>query len=126
LTSWLDGNRGPALVSWREQDAPPADSVQTAMLAELLAEEGSDKALPLIESLAASQPVEAGVILARLRFRQIKIDDAAAALDQALLRYRTEPWALQMLVERSLSLAVEIGKRDPALGRRLHQTLAEP
>ena len=60
------------------------------MLSDLEAETGSDNALPLIEQLRQYQPGEADAILATLRFRQGRFEDAAAALEAAFADFRDQ------------------------------------
>ena len=75
------------------------------MAADLEAEAGSDAALPLIEQLRAWQPAEADTILATLRFRQSRFDEAAAALESAIVRFRVDPWPVRRFKEKALVLA---------------------
>jgi hypothetical protein len=96
------------------------------MLSDLEAETGSDHALPVIEQLRHYQPGEADAILATLRFRQGRFEDAAAALDTAFADFRANPWALNRFKERGVALASAIAVRRPDLAARMFDALKSP
>jgi spermidine synthase len=111
---------------WRQQSDPPRDPTELAMAAELEADAGSDTAIPLIEQLRGYQPAEADTVLATLRLRQSRINEAAAALESAFTRYRTDPWPLLRFKQRALGLADQLATRDPKQARRLFEVLRQP
>ena len=96
------------------------------MAADLEAEAGSDAALPLIEQLRAWQPAEADTILATLRLRQSRFDDAAAALESAFVRLREDPWPLLRFKQKALALSDALTRRYPGVSRRLFDALRQP
>jgi hypothetical protein len=99
------------------------------VLGESLAEAGDEAAVAEAEALRAMHPtfgIEADAILARLRFRQGKADEAVALLEKAWSAYRHDPWPLVEPMSRTLALATEIGHGDKARGERLWRALAEP
>jgi hypothetical protein len=112
--------------SWGQRSEPPRDPSELAMAADLEAEVGSDGALPLIEQLRHYQPAEADIILATLRLRQSRIDDAAAALESALVRLREDPWPTRRFKEKALTLAEVLSGRDSGVSRRLFVALRQP
>ena len=112
--------------SWTSQSAPARDITQLAMAADLEADAGSESAMPLIELHRKFQPAEADLFLATLRWRQGRIEEAASALELALVRLRSDPWPLLRYKERSLALADAIARRNPALARRMFEALREP
>ena len=99
---------------------PPRDPSELAMAADLEAEAGSEAALPLIEQLRAWQPAEADTILATLRFRQSRFDEAAAALESAFVRLRVDPWPVLRFKQKALALAEMLIRAPP---RRLAAAL---
>jgi spermidine synthase len=111
---------------WRQQSEPPRDPSELAMAAELEAERGSDAALPLIERLRGYQPAEADTVLALLRLRQSKLDEASSALGSAFARFRVDPWPLLRFKQKALVLADELTTRDPKQARPLFDALRRP
>src|SRR5205085_5101209 len=108
------------------QTEGPRDPVELAMAADLEAEAGSETALPLIEQLRAYQPAEADTILATLRLRQSRFDEAATALSSAFIRLRTDPWPLIRFSQKSLALAETVAARQPSTARQLYDALEKP
>jgi spermidine synthase len=92
---------------------------------EQLADKGDDRVRIVAASLLPERPVEAAVLLARWHLRQGRQEQAVAALEQGLIAYRRDPWPWPALMERALSLAVEMGKEPPA-ARRLLAALSQP
>jgi spermidine synthase len=111
---------------WRHQSEPPRDPAELAMAAELEAERGSETALPLIEQLRGYQPAEADTVLATLRLRQSRLDEAASALESAFARYRVDPWARLRFNQNALALVDVLAARDPKQARRLFDVLRQP
>ncbi|MFT3776104.1 MAG: fused MFS/spermidine synthase [Minicystis sp.] len=125
-TAFASRDLSGVLASWRAQPRAPAGSFELEMIAEALAESGSEEALPLIDRLRPFEPTEADALLTRLRFRQDRRADTAAALEAALQGYRADPWPKLDLMRRLVSeVAVDLG-RDPALGRRAFAALERP
>src|SRR5688500_1657898 len=112
--------------SWTSQSAPPRDITQLGMAADLEADAGSESAIPLIELHRKFQPAEADLFLATLRWRQGRIEEAASALQLALVRLRTDPWPLLRYKQRALALADAIARQNPALSRRMFEALRQP
>jgi len=110
----------------RVADQRPRDPTETAMLADLEADGGTDAALPMIAALRRYEPAEADTMLAELRLRQQRIEEAAAALEAVFRRLRADPWPLLRYKEKALDLANEITLVDPTLARRLYDALGEP
>jgi hypothetical protein len=115
-----------ARAAWREQSQPPAGPTELAMLADVEAETGQDAALVYIQQLRSYQPGEADTVLATLRFRQARFEDAAAALEEAFENYRTDPWALTRFKQRAVALAAAVATRSPQLAARMFEALSRP
>jgi hypothetical protein len=96
------------------------------MVADFEAEAGSEAALPLIERHRALLPAEADILLATLRSRQGQVEEAATAIESALVRLRTDPWPLLRYKGKALTLADSIAQSNPALARRMFDALREP
>ena len=73
-------------------DRRPRDPTEIAMLADLASDAGADDALPIIDELRRYEPAEADVMLAALRVRQQRIEEATAALEAVFTRLRADPW----------------------------------
>jgi predicted membrane-bound spermidine synthase len=112
--------------NWQTQTDGPRDPVELAMLAILEAASGSDNALPYIERIRSYEPAEADAILASLLARQGRPEEAATALESALKQLAVDPWPLQVVKDRALTLAQELGMRSPALARRMIVALKTP
>jgi hypothetical protein len=111
---------------WQQQPDPARDPTEMAMLADIAAATGSDAALPFIDRLRAYQPGEADALLATLRLQQRQLPEAAAAAEAALVRFRTDPWAMQRYMERAVQVAQIVVSRDQTLARRMFDALAQP
>jgi hypothetical protein len=111
---------------WLGMAGRARDPSELAMAADLEAEVGSDAALPLIEQLRAFEPAEADVILATLRLRQSRFDDAAAALESAFVRLREDPWPIRRFKQKALSLVATLAARAPGVSPRLFEALRQP
>ena len=111
---------------WRGQTEPPRDPSELVLAADVETQATTDAAMPLIERLRTFQPAEADVMLAQLRMRQSRFDDAAAALEAALNRLHDDPWPVLAMKQRALQLADLIGRQNPALARRLYAAVGKP
>jgi len=96
------------------------------MVADLAAQTGDEGALELIERLRRFQPGEAATILAELRIRQSKVDEAAAALESAFHDFRVSPWAGFRFKLKALTLANVAAKLSGQVARRMFAALQEP
>ena len=120
------GDNAGARELWRRQTEPPRDLAELALAAAVEADAGSAAALPLIDRLREHEPGEADTLLAILRMREGKFEEAATALEAALVRLRTDPWPLVGFKRTALTLTSLIANERPAVGRRLFDALAKP
>jgi hypothetical protein len=123
---FLAADHAGVIEEWSQQSRPPRYRFELMMLSEALAEAGDDGCLPLIESLSVLSPVDADTVLARYHFRNGQAGAAVQALEQALVRLRTDPWAEMLVIERGLGLAGEIAEARPDLRARLCELLEAP
>ncbi|MEQ9324253.1 MAG: hypothetical protein RIF41_34135, partial [Polyangiaceae bacterium] len=112
--------------NWEAQPAEPFEPMGLLVLADAYAQRGDDRALPLIERLRTLQPVEADAVLARLRYAQDDPVGAWEALERAIVRYRTEPWASSRVMTGALPHAVGVATARPELARRIYDALGTP
>jgi len=104
----------------------PEGAVETALLAEGLADAGDPAAIPHIHALRAIETTEAEAATARLALRMGQPELARNALVAALVHYRTEPWPGQLAMAQALALAVELASAHPQTAPVLFEALAEP
>ena len=127
LRRYYQDNDSPgAREIWRQQTEPARDPLELAMAADLEAETGSDTALPLIDQLRGYQPAEADTVLATLRLRQARLNEAASALESAFARYRVDPWPLLRFKQKAFTLVDALITRDPKPAHRLFEVLQQP
>ena len=110
VVEYESGNLSRVLAEWRAHSWPPVNSGELMMLAESLADGGSAAAAAYADQLRPWEATDADAVMARLQFRQGKIDEAAASLERVFLRSRTDPWPTPGGVNRSLDLALLIAK----------------
>jgi len=122
---YQEGDTAGARQLWRQQTDPPRNAIELAMAAEILADEGSEAALPLIEQLRPAHQTEADIVTAVLRVRQSRLDEAATAVASGLTRLRTDPWPPLRYKQQALELAGAIGARQPRSAKLLFDALAE-
>ena len=93
-----------------------------------MADAGEEGALAHAAALRAWQPIESDVLVARLRWRQNRLDEATTALERAFREYRSNPWPMPLFMYRAIELAQAISRQssDGACARRLHAALSEP
>lgn len=107
-TSYNAQSWGNALVQWRGTRWEPVNSLQTAMLAQILAMSADPTSERHIEALRKWEPIEADVILGVLRWRQRRNAEAAQLLQSAFQRYRDNPWPLPRVMDFGITALLEI------------------
>ncbi|MGH9889447.1 MAG: hypothetical protein ACREBE_28190, partial [bacterium] len=101
-------------------------TLDTALLAEGLAEKGDLAALEYIGQLAEVQPIEAEVAFARLARRRGDNEVAMRGLLAAFVGYRADPWPSQAMMGRALRLADDIVAAQPEKAPLLFDALTPP
>jgi hypothetical protein len=97
-----EGHLSQALAEWRSHTWPPVNSGELTMLAESLADAGSEAAAPYAEQLRRWEPADADFVIGRLRLRQNRLSEAATALQRGLLTMRHDPWETSDTMGRAL------------------------
>ncbi len=116
---WTRRSRPAARQAWRAQDEEPEGPNELALVAEVTADAGEERALGYIEALRAYQPAEADACLARLRLRQGWHEAALQALEAAFAAYRRDPWPSPLVMQGALDAALELAGQKPALAPRV-------
>lgn len=124
--NYVAGNIDGALAKWRFQERPPSSIVELALVAEGLANAGDEAALPVIEQLARTHPIEARAHRARLKLRQGDRAAAAALLAEAFRELRSDPWSSQFVMSRAVELAKEIALGGGPEARSLFEAFDQP
>ncbi|HMJ52687.1 MAG TPA: fused MFS/spermidine synthase [Polyangiaceae bacterium] len=123
---YLAGQWASVVELWQAQGRDPTDPTELAVVAEAMAEQGDEGALRYAQALRALQPAEADAILARLRARQDKREEAMAFLESAFARHRVDPWPMPVIMRHAVELAADLAKGDRALAERVYAALRQP
>ena len=115
-----------ALRSFQTLGRAPRGLIESALLAEGLAEAGDPQASGPIDELGRLLPAEADAAAARLALRRGRADVAAATLMSAFSRYRVDPWPDMAAMNRALDLAVETVTERKDTATLLFEALGEP
>jgi hypothetical protein len=126
LGQFLQGLPQQTLGHWGAQQREPIDPTEIAVIAQSLAENADDAALQFIDRLRPFKSAEAAAILARLRLRQNKHLEAAAALESAFTTYRSEPWTWPFVMSLAIESAKELTARNADTIPLVHQALGTP
>jgi hypothetical protein len=121
--AWSEGDLPAAGEAWLSQEAPPEQPLDRLLLAEALADRGDPRTADLLAALA--EPTATELVTARLLWRRGDAAGATAHLAAGLERLRADPWVVLPLVQRSLDLAVVLGRLRPGAGR-LADALSAP
>jgi hypothetical protein len=127
LSAWARRDMRTAAAAWQQVKRRPGSLIELAMLTDVYATLGDDKrAEPLIEELAKHLPGDAAAAQARLHKARKQPQQAFAAIHQALIRYRTVPWATYHSMRALLAQLEELAKGDAALATQAFELLAKP
>lgn len=127
LAAWFDDRCDTVLAEWNAQKTPPRSLVEVMILADALAHAGDAAAAgPLLDRLAASVPIDADLIRARLLWKQGAREPSFRALERALTAHRTDPWANDYLLMRSFPLLLDHVEADRARLPAVDALLREP
>lgn len=125
--AWTHNNPVAAVRAWSSQSKAAERPVELMMLADSYAALGDEQAaLPLIASLREQSPTEASAVTARLRYVQDRTEPALAALREALLAYREDPWPNKLLMARTVLIAEALAHHDRRLIPELVELLGAP
>jgi spermidine synthase len=116
---WTRRSRPAALQAWRAQDKKPEGPNELALVAEVTADAGEERALAYIEALREYQPAEADACLARLLLRLGSHEAALLALESAFEAYRGDPWPSPLVMQGALDAALELAGQKPELAPRV-------
>jgi spermidine synthase len=129
LTNYAAGNLAGALENWKIYQGEPHTPIELMMVAESLAEQGSEDAARYIAQLENIDATAALALRARLAWQQNRREEARTTMGKALAALHSDPWPLRALISRTIDLAVEMveqsnGGADPAIYAALQTPLA--
>lgn len=125
-SEWVRGRLAAAVREWKACCGQPVNSLETALVAEVAADDMEPPADAWLDRLARENRVEAALIRARLRWRQQRVDEAAALLVEGFEGYRKDPWPLSQIVARSFTIAELAAAERPDLAPRIYDSLSTP
>jgi spermidine synthase len=125
---YADGDLARAYGIWSSSRPAPLNVSELSRVAELLANAGSEDAVPYIARLRTVEPVEADAIEARLLLRERRYAEATDLLARALVAYRNDPWPSYVVMSRTVFNTVDIARatHDVAMGAKLSDALSQP
>lgn len=128
LSSYANDNFAAAWDNWKSIMREPRNPIELAMVAECLADQGNEAALPYIDRLQTIERTEAQAIRARLLWRQNRIEEARAMTDSVIALLHTDPWPTQALISRTMNVAVDVVKADKtgSGGQAIYDSLQKP
>ena len=126
LAHWRAGDLSRGLAAWRSLDREPQNLTELRFLASALADVVDADALDYIARLRAHEALEGSAILAHLRFREGRPDQAAAELIGFFSGFRRNPWPDPRLAQAAVVLAVDVAQAHRAAALPLYEALSEP
>lgn len=114
------------LSEWQTQEEPPSNPLQLAIIADALAQTGSDVAPQYANELRQGRPLEAAAVMTEWYIQQGKLDSAANTLVGILTQMRTDPWGWPVLMRNTLQLASPLAQADSSLAPMLLAALEQP
>ena len=124
--SYIQGRRDMILGDWRLRPWEPVGSLEELILADALAEEGDERAEAYIARVRGPHPVEADLVLARLRWRQKRSPEAVEALVRAFVRCREDPWPMPIVIQMAFPIALDLAASNDRFALALCDALASP
>ena len=112
--------------AWESMPREPQDATELALLAYAFAQQGDNRAMPLVERLRLFQRTEAEAIRGILLWRRHEFTESAAALATSFERLRQDPWPWLDIVHGATAAAVSVAAAAPAEAPRLLAAVRAP
>jgi spermidine synthase len=123
---WSEANAKAALATWDLRPREPLTPTESLDVAEAAVVASDPRAPQWVERLARTDPLDALALEARWLSDHGRPADAAAALEKALVGYRTDPWASRLVMRRALDLAIAIAPTDRGIAQRMLELMTQP
>jgi spermidine synthase len=120
------GDLRMASALWRQRNWTPVGVGELTAAAEALAEVGDERAAGYAAEVTPVHPVVAHAVLARLRFRQGRIDEAVDRLQKSFVHYRRDPWADPAIMRRAVEMTIGLARISPPHAAGLYDALRVP
>jgi spermidine synthase/MFS family permease len=111
---------------WREASPTPTEHGELTAMALAAAQAGDLRAEAWAPVIGRTQPVEGELILATLRVKQGRFDEATTHLRRMFTMYRTDPWADNTLMAGAFELVREVSMTSPQRAGLLFDALSKP
>jgi hypothetical protein len=106
---YMEGGHADAWTIWQSEKSPPSTPLEMITYAEALAERGDEGAIPFLNTLHEDFPIEAEILLARLRLREDGSIRAWRSL-RGLREVSNESWVVPVVMRRAIGLAVDMAQ----------------
>jgi predicted membrane-bound spermidine synthase len=126
LNDCRNGLYAQALERWPAEHRNPTNGVVRLLLARVYAQLGRSECLDLTKATDAAYPIDSVALRAIYYSQSGDKAKAADAYEKFLLMLPTNPWLVPVISDGVMSAAVDDGKRDAALAKRLYPLLAKP
>ena len=128
MFAYMTGDLVHAKQAWRSQAQKPSTLPELTMVAQILAGEGDNAAVPYIEELAKSRPSDAEGIRAELFFQQNDKTHAADHLVNFFQMAHHDPWIDREVLGRSMNRAETIANSGVSkeTAQRFYEALKTP
>ncbi len=104
----------------------PVNSDELAKIAMVNADGGREIAVSMAQQLRGAHRAEAEAIVAQLRVKQGRFDEAAGHIVAAFEAYRNDPWPEQKVMGRTFDVAITVARVSPALAEKMYGALDKP
>ena len=112
--------------AWRERKAPQNLGELSATALRAAQGGGEHPVEGWAELVRRVQPIEADLILATLRTKQQRYDEATLLLRRSLLAYRLSPWPKQQIMIAAFDVALALARTSPERAASIEDALSRP
>jgi len=126
MNAWDDQKWAAARDYWKQSHFSPVNTREFNAIAVVLADDGDEGAASAAEILRPWSETATESILAQLRERQKRYDEAAAHAKRAFELYRNDPWADMLTMGRLFDTASSIAIHDRKYAPMMYDAIDKP